>query len=253
MFKTPWCSRWLVLCLAASLATPLWASGPPWNAPSVPPWERSSYHPYREPQQVVRQVVPHSEQAHPEPERYTVVITPLKDPHKLDDANAVHLVAHVPENAKVWIEGNPTTQTGAMRDFVSPPLTPGKNYLYTIRVDWMEGTKPVSQTNKVLVRAGEIHCLAVVEKGSATDKETRIQAGLARLSKEDHALADAQKFCPIQPDIRLGEMGPPVKITLKGEPVFLCCEEVQAKAEADPDKTLAKVKELKAKNKPATK
>lgn len=255
---THFCSRLLaarLLPLAALVAVsagmPASASGPPWNAPSVPPWEQQRYQGYKEPPHVVQQTIPRSEQPHAAPERYTVVITPLKDAHKLDDTNTVHLMAHVPENAHVWIEGSPTTQRGTMRDFVSPPLTPGKNYLYTIRVDWMEGTKPVSQTQKMLVRAGEMHCLAVVEAGSPTELETRLGAGLARLSREDHALAVAQKFCAIQPDVRLGAMGLPVKIMLKGQPVFLCCEACQPKAEENPDTTLAKVKELKEKNKPA--
>jgi hypothetical protein len=41
-------------------------------------------------------------------------------------------------------------------------------------------------------------------------------------------------------------MDVPVKITVKDQPVFLCCDHCKAAALADPDKTLAKVKELKA-------
>ena len=46
---------------------------------------------------------------------------------------------------------------------------------------------------------------------------------------------------------RLGAMGPPSKLMVRGEPVFLCCDGCKKKALADPDKTLARVKELKAK------
>ena len=42
-------------------------------------------------------------------------------------------------------------------------------------------------------------------------------------------------------------MGPPIKIELKGQPVYLCCKGCQKRAEADPDKTLATVAALKAK------
>ena len=35
---------------------------------------------------------------------------------------------------------------------------------------------------------------------------------------------------------------------LKGQPVFLCCKDCVEKAQGNPDKTLAKIKELKSKN-----
>jgi hypothetical protein len=40
-------------------------------------------------------------------------------------------------------------------------------------------------------------------------------------------------------------MGAPVKILLKGQPVFWCCKGCLAMAQENPDKTLTKVKELK--------
>jgi hypothetical protein len=39
------------------------------------------------------------------------------------------------------------------------------------------------------------------------------------------------------------------KLDIKGRPVFICCKGCRKKAEADPDRTLAKVEELKAKAK----
>jgi hypothetical protein len=73
---------------------------------------------------------------------------------------------------------------------------------------------------------------------------------LAKLSPEDRALAEQQKNCVIT-DEPLGEMGVPVKIMVKDQPVFLCCKSCEKKALEDPDKTLAKVAELKAKPKAA--
>jgi Cu(I)/Ag(I) efflux system membrane fusion protein len=70
--------------------------------------------------------------------------------------------------------------------------------------------------------------------------EANIRAGLAQLSPEDRVRAEAQRFCPILEDNRLGLMGPPVKVTVKGRPVFLCCKGCREKALADPDKTLEK-------------
>jgi hypothetical protein len=81
-----------------------------------------------------------------------------------------------------------------------------------------------------------------------TDDETEIKAALAQLDLADRELAEAQKFCAVMNDSRLGSMGKPFKVMVKDEPVLLCCKSCQKKALADPDKTLAKVKELKAKS-----
>ena len=43
------------------------------------------------------------------------------------------------------------------------------------------------------------------------------------------------------------KVGTPVKVMVKDQPVFLCCKSCRKKALADPDKTLAKVKQLKEK------
>ena len=74
-----------------------------------------------------------------------------------------------------------------------------------------------------------------------------VPAERAKLSPEDRALVEAQEWCVVQTDERLGSMGPPIKLEVKGQPVFVCCKACQKKAEKDPDATVAKVEELKAK------
>lgn len=74
-----------------------------------------------------------------------------------------------------------------------------------------------------------------------------VAAERAKLSSADRALVDAQEWCAVNIEERLGAMGPPVKLELKGQPVFLCCQGCKRKAEADPDKTLKVVADLKAK------
>jgi hypothetical protein len=81
----------------------------------------------------------------------------------------------------------------------------------------------------------------------AEDTEAEIREHLAKLGPEDRKLAEQQKYCAIDSDNRLGEMGVPVKVMIKDEPVFLCCKGCKKEAEKDPDKTLARVKELRAK------
>ncbi len=76
--------------------------------------------------------------------------------------------------------------------------------------------------------------------------EPKIKANLDKLDPEDRKLAQAQRWCVIEDENRLGEMGTPYKITVKGQPVFLCCKGCQKSALADPERTLAKVEALKA-------
>jgi hypothetical protein len=78
-------------------------------------------------------------------------------------------------------------------------------------------------------------------------EDADIRAERAKLGPEDQRLVAAQEFCAISTDARLGSMGPPVKVSVKGRPVFLCCKGCQKKALANPDKTLATVEKLKAK------
>jgi hypothetical protein len=84
-------------------------------------------------------------------------------------------------------------------------------------------------------------------KAAARAGEAEIKAALAKLSPEDRKLAEAQKFCAVETENRLGSMGVPVKVIVKGQPVFLCCKGCRKSALAYPDKTLATVKALKKK------
>jgi hypothetical protein len=77
----------------------------------------------------------------------------------------------------------------------------------------------------------------------AADMTDEHGAGPA-LSPDDQALADLQKLCPVSGE-ELGSMGVPVKLIVKGEPVFICCTGCEKKLNADPDKYLAKVAEFK--------
>jgi hypothetical protein len=94
-------------------------------------------------------------------------------------------------------------------------------------------------------------CALVVATGtvSAQDKEATIRANLAKLPEKDRQLAEAQKWCAVETDDRLGAMGVPVKILIKDQPVFLCCKGCIEQAQKKPDQTLARVKELQAKAK----
>jgi uncharacterized protein (TIGR03000 family) len=68
---------------------------------------------------------------------------------------AVVIDVHVPAQAEIWFDGQKTAQTGSDRRFISPPLAPGHDYSYQLRVRWVEGGSPVEQTRRLSVRAGD--------------------------------------------------------------------------------------------------
>jgi uncharacterized protein (TIGR03000 family) len=49
-----------------------------------------------------------------------------------------YLTVAVPADAQVWVGDQPTSQTGTVHQFYSPPLTPGQNFTYEIRARWRE-------------------------------------------------------------------------------------------------------------------
>jgi hypothetical protein len=107
----------------------------------------------------------------------------------------------------------------------------------------------VAQTTATATAAGATTAKATAATtGAAKSEEDEIKDNLAKLSPEDRALAEKQKFCVEQTDERLGSMGVPIKLTIKGEPVFICCGGCKKSVEKDPDKALAKAKELREKN-----
>lgn len=82
------------------------------------------------------------------------------------------------------------------------------------------------------------------------DLKSRIQASFAKLSPGDRALAEAQRFCVVQEDNELGSMGVPVKLTLDGKTVFVCCAGCTEDAQSDVKATLEKLRKLKGQSRP---
>jgi hypothetical protein len=83
-------------------------------------------------------------------------------------------------------------------------------------------------------------------------EETKIRAELAKLSPEDRRLVEEQVFCAAQKEnSRLGSMGVPLKLMIRGQPAFVCCEGCAEEAREHPTQTLATVERLRAKVKAA--
>jgi Cu(I)/Ag(I) efflux system membrane fusion protein len=84
-----------------------------------------------------------------------------------------------------------------------------------------------------------------VRPSTPEDEEVKVQANLAKLSTPDRRLAEAQKVCPVR-GTRLGSMGPPVEVVLKGRHVLLCCKGCVEEATSNPDGTLSALDHRKA-------
>jgi Cu(I)/Ag(I) efflux system membrane fusion protein len=77
-------------------------------------------------------------------------------------------------------------------------------------------------------------------KGLSAKDRAEIRTNLAKLAPAERTLAESQRLCPVTEE-PLGSMGVPLKISVRGQPVFLCCEGCDRIAQRDPAKTLALV------------
>ena len=79
-----------------------------------------------------------------------------------------------------------------------------------------------------------------VDHASAQSPMDKMKAELAKLSPEDAASAEKQHMCPVSGEM-LGTMGPPKKVEVNGQQVWICCEHCEEKLTANPNEYLAKL------------
>jgi hypothetical protein len=85
------------------------------------------------------------------------------------------------------------------------------------------------------------------EVAASAPAPKREPADLAGLAPVDRDRATEQATCPVTGK-RLGSMGTPVKVVVKGRTIFLCCQGCEGSIRDSPEKYLAK---LKAADQPA--
>ena len=95
-------------------------------------------------------------------------------PRKPDDTDAAepapaHVVVKLPETARLFIDNTVCPLTSATRTFDTPSLKPGQVYAYTMRAEFTKAGRPVSESKRVIVRAGEE---TMVEFGGVQAVET---------------------------------------------------------------------------------
>src|SRR5215472_962600 len=74
---------------------------------------------------------------------------PLNRRPSTQTITSARVTVRLPDEARLWFENTPTKSTGAVREFSSPPLTPGMQYAYTVRATWAENGKEVTQMRHV--------------------------------------------------------------------------------------------------------
>ena len=88
---------------------------------------------------------------------------PVKPEEKKDKKEEVRsvepapatIVVSLPADARLTVDGNPTTSTTNRRVFVSPALDRGADFFYTLKAEVVRDGKTETRTEKVTVRAGE--------------------------------------------------------------------------------------------------
>jgi uncharacterized protein (TIGR03000 family) len=81
-----------------------------------------------------------------------------------DYRNKVTVEVYLPEDARLFVEGQETTSRGSMRRFVSPPLPPGK-YIYTIKAIIPDAGGPRTVTRQIDVQPGDFESIDLREPG----------------------------------------------------------------------------------------
>jgi uncharacterized protein (TIGR03000 family) len=72
------------------------------------------------------------------------------------DPGAATVVVGLPANAKLWIDDFASSQTGAQRIFITPPLQKGVTFFYTLRIELVRQGQLISSTKEIKVRSGEV-------------------------------------------------------------------------------------------------
>jgi uncharacterized protein (TIGR03000 family) len=75
-------------------------------------------------------------------------------PGSVSDSSRATIRVHLPSDAILYVDGKLTSSASGLRQFVSPPLDPNKDYHYTMKVEATREGKTMTTTRRVDVLAG---------------------------------------------------------------------------------------------------
>jgi uncharacterized protein (TIGR03000 family) len=69
-------------------------------------------------------------------------------------SNRARLIVNLPSDGKLYVDDRPIRDAAPQKTFQTPALAKGQKYYYEVRAEVMRDGKPVSETRRVIVRAG---------------------------------------------------------------------------------------------------
>ncbi len=88
---------------------------------------------------------------------YYVASAPAPAPDvKVAAANQATVIVQLPADARLYVDGQKADLTSAKRSFITPALEAGREYYYTIKAETDRDGGTLSQSRRVIVRAGQV-------------------------------------------------------------------------------------------------
>jgi uncharacterized protein (TIGR03000 family) len=79
-----------------------------------------------------------------------------KDGEEVRLSDRARLIVSLPAEAKLYVDDQPIAGATAVRTFRTPQLASGQTYYYDLKAEVTRDGKPVTQTRRVVLRAGEV-------------------------------------------------------------------------------------------------
>jgi uncharacterized protein (TIGR03000 family) len=69
--------------------------------------------------------------------------------------SVAHITVRLPDLAELRFDGKIMTESGAVREFTTPPLRPGTRYTYTVSAHWLNDKTSMDQEQKITFAPGD--------------------------------------------------------------------------------------------------
>jgi uncharacterized protein (TIGR03000 family) len=87
--------------------------------------------------------------------RFEQAPLPKKNPEEVRVNDRSRIVVELPEDARLYIDGNLMRSASARRVFRTPELNPDLTYFYDVKAEVVRNGRAVSETQRVIVRPGQ--------------------------------------------------------------------------------------------------
>jgi uncharacterized protein (TIGR03000 family) len=77
------------------------------------------------------------------------------NPKQVQNVAPATIIVSLPAEAKLTVDGNPTTSTSARRTLITPALETANSYVYTLRAELVRDGQTLSETQQITVRGGQ--------------------------------------------------------------------------------------------------